>query len=354
MASYEEVKALSLDDTMSAHEDVLGGIRAMFTDTGAQEAWRMPLVADHDPTLRFTNSTTSVMKPWLRGEYEIPDGGVFLTQPAMGTQGLRYWTESRELGPYASYFTSIGILYAPNLGGLALDTMVEIARNRLGLDADTLVFEVHEKDVVLTSLLSKIGLKVEVSGDDGDSLGRYRHSYGMEGVGGRNANLHARTPRHESIELGNLTIIESKGSDGMDPLAWEVSFDSTPVLAAKTGTAHAIATLPAAAILSEGKSMSTEQLVAADCAAVVTALALEGLEPRSKGKAGMMRKFLREFICLQIRSGKSVAEVTDKLMQVAHAEMDTRAHLSPEENSSADINNAQNIIHTWIDRLWET
>ena len=85
------------------------------------------LVANHDPTLRFTNSTTSVMKPYILDPKLSLDSTMCLIQPAMGAQGIHAWRDRRYLGPYASYFHSMGILYPASKGEEAAKGMASLA-----------------------------------------------------------------------------------------------------------------------------------------------------------------------------------------------------------------------------------
>ena len=84
---------------------IINRFREVCVANGFNEETAVPVVSHHDPSIRFTNSTTSVFKPFLQGTKEMGDG-VFLIQPAIGLQGVEYWSKSHSFGPFSSFFYS--------------------------------------------------------------------------------------------------------------------------------------------------------------------------------------------------------------------------------------------------------
>lgn len=329
---------VSIEHTVSLVERY----REFYEEQPTTELTRVPLVAHHDPTIYFTNSTTSVMKQYLRGEDHLRHS-VYLTQPAMGSQGIQAWQRERRLGPYSSSFLSLGSLYRGDLGGEASQDMTNITSEAWGLESDRLHFVVDERDTDILATLDAYGLKTTVHAT---SDGLFRHSYGIEGVGGRNANLTYKNKDGTENLLGNLTLIES--TRDTNPRFWEVSFDSTPVLATLHKLSHAILTLTASDIVHSHVPESTESLVAADAATVTALLLLEGMEPRSRGKSGLLRKFFKEYVTLVSDEIESPTEITDIITEVASSELTIRKCLSPEASESTNIEVATMIASEWV------
>lgn len=84
---------------------LIGQFRDFYSGVdGAVEIPFVSLVSSHDPSIRFTNSTTSVMKPLLKSPLASNET-VFLAQPALGSQGLDYWVQNKKFGRFASYLS---------------------------------------------------------------------------------------------------------------------------------------------------------------------------------------------------------------------------------------------------------
>lgn len=347
MAPSPEITALPFGETIQSHISTIAGFSDACAAQRLQHLNRVPLSADHDPTLRFTNSTTSVMKSYLRGEQPLTENGVYLTQPAMGSQGIRYWLRDGHLGPYASYFTSCGALYPASSGARSMEAMMSIACDVWQIPSDDLVLQVYEADLSLAALSRNLGITAQQMPD----VDLFRHSYGMETIMGKNMNLVANIGEGQTLVVGNLTLI----SDAEQPVAWEVSYDSTPTIAARTERAHAIATLPAAALIGGTAPMSTEQLVAADCVSVTAALVLEGFEPRSRGKEGVLRKFYKEYVrIMRDTYACTVNDVNDIAMQTAEADITIRRYMSPETTAAkVNLTTAQTTLDSWTKQLWK-
>lgn len=351
MGHHTVETALSQDQAIEALTAVSVQFRGYQIGNGTIEGQRVSLISKHDPSIHFTNSTTSVMKPHLSGERPIPDEGVFLSQPAMGSQGILYWLQEGTPSPYSSYFTSYGVLYPHSKLSSAVINLSDLALQVWGLKPEDLRLQYHDGDTVLEDALEAATDSIMAVSEYG-SIMPFRHSYGLPEISGKNMNLQAQMDEDKYRDIGNLTLIYS----GDQPLAWEVSFDSSPVVAAITSRAHVVAATPTAARIAKSidACMAKEELVAADCLNVCTALALEGMQPRSKGTSGIMRKFFRAYVATMQQIGYTLPEARSAAEENIVIESESRRHLSPEASTSIHTRTAKETFDLWLARLWES
>lgn len=315
---------------------VIASFRDYYRNTHtAQELEFVSLVSSHDPTIRFTNSTTSVMKPFLEEPLES-NTILYMAQPAMGTQGLSYWKNNRMFGPYASYFISLGSLYPVGGEDDVIHDAFGLPRN-WGYDGDAISLEVYEGDQDLMELAhSGHGNVVKKS-----EIDLFRHKYGIEGLIGRNINLVASDATGFRHILGNITEISRNNSQ----TAWEISFDSTTATAVVRGLRHAVEAHASVAL----NYTTALEIAAADFVTVIAPLFLEGLEPRSRGRGGILRQFLAEYTSLSIGSEASKKVVADRVLEVCEAELVMRNALSrPAATNAFSYENALRIADKWL------
>lgn len=291
-------------------------------DLGLTEERRKPLVSKHDPTIMFTNSTTSVLKPYLQSG--VPAPGVFLIQPAMGQQGMEQWRREQVLGGYSSYWYSMGTLQPANAFNAAAVAGHDFLTRNLQVDPDKIVVRISSVDADIQRAFSNTNIRTEFDGYD---LPNYRHRYGMDGVFGRNANYAIDTGDGVLRDVGNLTLIESNGV----AVATELSFDSTTVVSVTHGLKHPIMALPAASVfpLRETKPEDAHDMVTADAATLSTALMMEGLQPASKGRSGKLRTFCKIMSEGVLSRTFNADEFYDTIRVAAKQELAMRAEASP-------------------------
>jgi len=332
MASFEELNIKRADQL-----ELIDQFREYYLNDKDEtlELKSETLVSHHDPTIRFTNSTTSVMKPYLERDGQT-EQTIFLAQPAMGQQGLYYWQKDGTFGPYASYFASLGALYPSNSGGrmtgIDMQRIVEI----WGLPPSSLRLSVHESDQDLVPILEESDIPISV---ESDNLSSFRHTYGIEGVGGRNANLLTKNFDGVFRTLGNLTLIHA----GEDVLGYEVSFDSTTATSLVKNLPH-----PVQAHTSQHEKVSDREIAYVDMLSVSAALLAEGMMPVSKGRAGVLRKFMLEYARLSVDELKiSSQETSERLVDAVRQEVLLRAHMS--ESSTRVLSPASEVdIDRWV------
>ena len=324
-------------------EALIEDFRAYFRDEvkASRELFGVSLVSHHDSSIRFTNSTTSVMKPQILGT-ESFNQPLYLAQPAMGQQGLYYWQRDRVFGPYASYFTSLGALYPSKSEGFDAGPAMESLALRWGLGSSELRWVVYQSDEDLIPLIEETDIPIHVRDQE---IGPYRHSYGLEDIGGRNANLLAKDRTGTFRTLGSLTLIH--GAE--DILGYEISFDSTTATSLTRDFAH-----PVLSHTTTRKNVSDDTLANVDMLSVSAALLVEGMKPISKGRSGVLRKFMLEYTRLmKTESEATVDDIQNGLSKAVEKEIEYRRHVISVGNTVISQNAAEQTISEWAKPLYE-
>lgn len=322
----------------ASFKSTINGFRRHFSRMPSSiELPAVSLVSNHDETIRFTNSTTSVMKSLLLGHSELEADRTFLVQPAMGSQGIIAWTKRQHLGRYASYFHSMGAIYPTEMGLEACTEMTQIA-SKWEFDEEDLYFKVSQRDNDLVSLVDNLGIRYEI--DDSADTSVFSHTYGSKHLSGRNANLYLSG---NANTLGSLTLIERDDIAA----AFEVSFDSTPVVARLNGLEHPIDAYP---IHDMGVDDIELNRVAVDCAMISGVLALEGLVPSSKGKNGTLRKFFRTYVEL-VSPYQHRDEIVRQLEAVSEDEAALRQHCLKGDFDYSSLMLDTETIAFWVDQF---
>jgi hypothetical protein len=295
------------------------------TASGYTEQRRVGLVRHHDPSIRFTNSTISVLKAHLDAPVKER---VFLVQPAIRLRNLAYWQEHGHMSGFGCYFIALGTLSPPELIADVHAESADLLVNGLGIRPSRVLLRCSSADVDLCQAAARYGLQVEI---DGYAPVRYRHVFGIDGVTGRNTNL-AIITRQGPMDVANVIIIERRGQ----PIAVESAYGVNMVLAQRDQLAHPVLASVGAAALSYGVT----SFISLDALGAAVGLLGEGLRPVARGRGGKLRTFLKLLATDDALSGGAVREAVGA---VAEADRSIREHVSPpasglfEESSPRDI-----------------
>lgn len=289
--------------------EVIEAFRWVCLRHGCTEHSRVPLVSSHDTSIRFTNSTISVLKPLLTAA--VPQRA-FLVQPALRLRNLTHWQRTGRMSAFGCYFTAFGALLPPTGLADAHRLVREFLGAGLGIPRDRLLLQVSSRDPDLLRVgrLLKVPLRV-----DGYDQQRYRHRFGMPGVSGRNANISV-AGRHGWADVANIILIEGGGR----PLGVEVAFGVNMVLAQTARLDHPVL----ASIGALAGRYGYRDLIVQDAIGCAAVLAMEATRPVARGRGGNYRSFLR--ILAAARQGESLLRA---LTDVACAEHLIRSHASP-------------------------
>lgn len=292
--------------------------RSICLQSGYEEEDRVPVVSKHDPSIRFTNSTISVMKQRL-----VPHvaARAFLIQPALRFRNMTQFKSTGTVSPYGCSFMAFGLV-APSQ---SLDEVTELARAFL----------------TRSLLFHPASIKYLVSGVDSDLLGAgrragfdvvsvtederpFRHKFGMPGLSGRNANLTVNGAVGERA-VANIIILEAGG----EPVGVELAFGINIVLMQMLALQHSIW----ASMGSRALDFGVTDLMAVDALHSSVVLAMEGLAPKSRGSGGNYRDFLK--VAAQ-RADVPLSGLIRAATAVAEAESLLRTHASPPAEDVAE------------------
>ncbi|MFI1810842.1 hypothetical protein ACH414_10920 [Streptomyces sp. NPDC020422] len=300
----------AIEAVPGAAVDVVEAFRDASLAAGYKERQRRPVVSRHDPSVRYTNSTISVLKPLLAGGVRER---AFLVQPALRLRNLDHVRRTGAMSPFGCSFMSFGALGptgdAPRLSALARDLLVD----GLGLAPGDVRLRVlaEDRDLIEAGIEAGLAVAPERSPEG------FRHVFGMPGVTGRNANIALRGPRGWA-DVANVIVIEESGQ----PIGVELAFGVNMVLVQAMSLAHPVLAGPATAAVRHGVS----DLTALDALSSATVLAMEGLRPVARGRGQNYRALLRllgERIAGPAERWQPAAEA------VAAAEERLRRHASP-------------------------
>lgn len=297
---------------------VLEDFRDTCRSHGLSESSRAPVISRHDPSIRFTNSTISVLKPALEA---LPVPRTYLLQPALRLRNLDHFDRTGTVSPYGCSFHAFGaLLPAADLEeafALASDFLARTLLRGPGAEGRAepldLVARAHPGDGDLVTAATGAGWALDL---DDPRLAPFRHVFGLPGTTGRNVNVAIRSSRGP-VDVGNVIVIERDAR----PVAVEVAFGVNMVLLARDGIAHPILTTPAA-----DADHCSRDLMARDALMASAVLAIEGLRPIARGRGGRYRQLLT---LLVERHGGTAAEVTADLRATITRELEVRRASSP-------------------------
>ncbi|MGW7528785.1 hypothetical protein [Streptomyces sp. NPDC054783] len=323
----------AVDAVAEAAVAVVEAFRSTCLAAGYAERERRPVVSRHDPSVRYTNSTISVLKPMLSGGVRER---AFLVQPALRLRNLEHIRRTGEMSPFGCSFMSFGALGpsgdAPGLTALARELLID----RLGFPAHDVQLRVLADDRDLRECGVAAGLDVVPTVHN---PGVFRHVFGLPGVTGRNANLALRGVGGWA-DVANVIVIEEAGR----AIGVELAFGVNMVLMQAGGITHPVLAGPAAAAVTHGVT----DLMALDALSSATVLAMESVRPVARGRGQNYRALLR---LLGERTTGSADAWKPAAFAVAAAEEQLRRHASPPADDVDELPSQQAALKLAAD--WE-
>ncbi len=286
---------------------VLSQFRATMEAAGVAESFRRNVVSRHDPSIRFTNSSISVLKFALGSAQRL-----FVAQPAVRLRNLDYYREHGQVSAYGCSFTAFGAL----LPGDGLQEATVLAREFLRTllrGQGSLLMRGDPADEDLLAAGAAAGWQVQ---EDPTRPAAFRHRFGIPGVTGRNTNM-AVDAGHGPVEVGNVIVVCSAGR----PIGVDLAFGATMLLVATGGARHPLLVSPAVQA-----APHLGDLMLLDAIGTAAVLALDGMRPSARGRSGRYRQLLR--VALDRYPG-TVQDLAADLVAAVAAEGEIRRALSP-------------------------
>lgn len=262
--------------------NIIDGFRTHCNNLLLEELNCSSLVSHNDQTLRFINSTTSVMKPYIDciAKYK----GIYLIQPSVGFQGVLNWKSKKIISPYSSYFIALGTLFPLKCLSSSIEETEKFLTNILGLSTEDIIMSYYYEDSIFKEHLKKSIFCVL---EDSSCVDKYRHRFGNTSLRGKNINIYNCQIGQET-EIGNIIVIEKDNV----PVAVEVSFDIPLLLQAYYNYPHSVDTLPASEVIMQilpEYDWDKELLELADLVTLGINLMIDGLKIKSRGRGGNLK-----------------------------------------------------------------
>ncbi len=300
------------------------------------------LISHNDHTLRFVNSTTSVMKPYI--EFIDNYTGIYLVQPSVGFQGVLNWKNKKIISPYSSYFIAIGTLSPMCYLSRCIQETEIFLTQAFGFSPDDIILGYYFTDVDFKEHLKGCNFQVFA---ESDFIHAYRHCFGSASLTGRNINIYHWQDEHKT-EIGNVIIIENSGLS----VGVEVSFDIPLLIQSRYNYVHAVDTLPAAEVIRQilPDYRCHDGLVElADLVTLGINLMIDGLKIKSRGREGNLKLTIK--LVAEIVKAFSLPEwkLCHILRKTIEAEKDIRKILKYSETLQCN----DEIQNMYIEKLRE-
>jgi hypothetical protein len=321
-----------LGDLVAESVALIEAFRRRCVAAGYAEQLRVGLARHHDASVRFTNSTISVLKEHL----DTPLAArLFLVQPAIRLRNLTHWLEHGRMSGFGCYFVALGTLCSPDRMTEVHREVVALLIDDFGVPPNRMLLRSSSADADLCQAASGCGLPVEI---DGYAAARYCHVFGIDGVTGRNTNVAIVTDAGP-VDVANVIIIERAGR----PIAVEAAYGVNMVLAQRECLAHPVLASVGAVALARGVS----SLVTLDALGSAVGLVTEGLSPVSRGRGGKLRLFLKLLATDEALSG----ELRDAVGDVVEADQRIRRHVSPPVPELFDEHTADDVVERVLEGI---
>lgn len=296
---------------------VAESFRSICVAHGFREEERVPVVSRHDPSVRYTNSTISALKPYLD---DTVSERVFLIQPALRLRNFAHMKRTASMSPFGCAFMAFGLV-APVSDLEEVTSMAYELFDEMHIDRENVEFRTFHSDSDLITTAAVAGVEPQVSHDDPSP---FVHAFGMEGVAGRNANLHVSSGG-ASRAVANVIVIERDGV----PIGLELACGITMYVTQLHDISHPVWAGPAAGVRPWGVD-----LMSADALHSSVVLALEDLPARSRGRGGNYRDFLR---ILGGNWGPRDDQLAQAVSEIVTAELALRAAASPLREGNSEL-----------------
>jgi hypothetical protein len=305
-------------DLWRVHERLISSFTTTYCDAGYTPIEPVTIASGVDPTVAFVGSHVSVFKPHFLGEAHIAANGIFMAQPCLRTQNIKYLFDDSILPYWASYFVSLGAMRSYNaLLPVAREATKFLLANCV-TDPSLITLRVSGTDADLHETALQIADEFQVGLEvDTQKPSYYRHEIGTKDTNGRNFNFAVwHHKRSQPEDIGNIIILEERGNNGQ-----------------KSEKVHGVElAIGASTLLSKGYGVDTIQLFDlfraapdieahplsskfGDCVLSSLAIAAEEVKP---GSSNNVRRALKDYLhgmnCLRETIGISPA-IADEIIE---------------------------------------
>lgn len=259
-----------------------------------------------DPTVRLIGAPISVLKPYLESARQ-ESIAKYIVQNCVRTHNLRTLFEIAEPQAYGSFFTGLGALTTDKSAESLFNVTSQFLHDRLGVKDDECFISVDSQDEDMLDAAERNG-RYRVR-PDVEKPSYYDHTYGMEGVSGRNSSYwvaNRSTGVYEDI--GNVITIEDRSG----PLGVEFAFGDTTLVKQLSGLDHV---LDAYGIeIADNDVPLNIRTRLADCAITSIALLSEGLRPGAQSnQTRLLRTYMKGLSLFRRLADVDIPTLEEKL-----------------------------------------
>ncbi|KUK77664.1 MAG: hypothetical protein XD93_0177 [candidate division WS6 bacterium 34_10] len=189
---------------------------------------------EEDNTVTFTSATINGFKKYIKGEEEIPEGGLYTIQECLRTQNLDYRYDIDMTPKFGSYFTMFGLITKPESLVKTYENTIELIETELGVPSESIVVHKSSEHDVFNALRDE---KVNQHWVE-DEIDWYEWEYGEEGVRGEGITIEIPNSSNpdETQEIGNIVLIYKNNI----PIALEWGFGLETTKSRLEGLPHPI------------------------------------------------------------------------------------------------------------------
>ena len=312
---------MELESVVRESQRIAVAFRQHCVTDGYIESDRVPIRTFGDQTIRFHNSSISVL---ARGCDFNDTPLAFLLQPALRLRNQSHVNATGNMSPFGCYFVAFGTVAPPRSVEEVFSRFESFFLDALEIPTDRLVLRATSADRDLCSLLQSARVSVELDGCD---LRLFRHTFGIETVTGRNLNM-AIVSNGKLYDVANLLLMEREGM----PWAIETAFGINNIVARIHQLPHPV--LATTAVSLPRTVDANGDLIRKDALSSGIALAFEGFVPRARGREGNYRRFVAALTPLWVSNRDALRQAVES---AAQAEAEIRRNVSPLQNQASDL-----------------
>lgn len=215
--------------------DITQSFDTTFSEYGYQEVPAVAITDKRvDQSVRFVGAPISAMKPYL-GNKTLPNPGLRMVQNCVRTQNLANMYTLDDTPTYGSFFTAMGTLTTADRLIETFEETSAFFANTIGVNPSEAFISMYSGDTDIVAAAQENGIFPVRS--DVRPRPYYKHTYGMDGIQGRNTSYWVRnTVTGEYEDIGNVIVIENT----LGKIGVELALGDTTALKQSAGLSHVL------------------------------------------------------------------------------------------------------------------
>lgn len=277
-----------------------------FKQSGYEVEPSVDITSGVDPTVRLIGAPISILKPHLEPSRK-ENVNAYIVQNCVRTHNLKNIFDIDEPQAYGSFFTGLGALTTDRSAEALFRVTSEFLHDRLEIEENECFISVSSQDEDMLSAANQNGRYQVIP--DVEKPSYYDHTYGMEGVSGRNSSYWVANRTTGAYEdIGNVIKIENQ--DGL--LGAEFAFGDTTLVKQLSGLDHVLDAYGVEMVANDIPQTIRNRL--GDCAITSIVLLAEGLRPGAQNnQARLLRTYMKGLSLFRRLAGVDIPDLGEKL-----------------------------------------